>query len=203
MDLFRFRAKHTPQTESVPPQGASVALKFGVASFYRWVSSYANEWEDPSSSFGEGVGVSRIRATAHCLVFPQCLGAAMAPPRVPCHLLTQDQVQPCLPSPSHLTLMGLCCVLGPCCSFRSCAPPLFLLLHNECSGLTSFRMGWLDLVAVQGILKSLLQHHSSKASVLQPSTLFVVQLSHPYMTTGKSHSFDSTDLCWQSNVSAF
>ena len=56
---------------------------------------------------------------------------------------------------------------------------------NEYSGLISFRMDWLDLLAVQGTLKSLLQHHSSKASILQHSTFFTVQLSHPYMTTGK------------------
>ena len=57
---------------------------------------------------------------------------------------------------------------------------------NEYSGLISFRMGWLDLLAVQGTLKSLLQHHSSKASVLWHSAFFMVQLSHPYMTTGKT-----------------
>ena len=57
---------------------------------------------------------------------------------------------------------------------------------SEYSGLTSFRMDWLDLLAVQGTLKSLLQHHSSKASVLQHSAYFMVQLSHPYMTTGKT-----------------
>ena len=57
---------------------------------------------------------------------------------------------------------------------------------NEYSGLISFRMDWLDLPAVQGTLKSLLQHHSSKASILQCSALFIVQLSHPYMTTGKT-----------------
>ena len=57
---------------------------------------------------------------------------------------------------------------------------------NEYSGLISFRMDWLDLFAVQGILKSLLQHHSSKASVLRHSAFFTVQLSHPYMTTGKT-----------------
>jgi len=56
---------------------------------------------------------------------------------------------------------------------------------NECSGLISFKMDWLDLLAVQGTLKSLLQHHYSKASVLQCSAFFNVQLSHPYMTTGK------------------
>ena len=57
---------------------------------------------------------------------------------------------------------------------------------NECSGLISFRMDWLDLLAVQGTLRSLLQHHSSKASILQRSVFFIVQLSHPYMTTGKT-----------------
>ena len=57
---------------------------------------------------------------------------------------------------------------------------------NEYSGLISFRMDWLDLLAVQGTLKSLLQHHSSKALVLQCSSFFMVQLSHPYMTTGKT-----------------
>ena len=56
----------------------------------------------------------------------------------------------------------------------------------EYSGLIFFRMDWLDLLAVQGALKSLLQHHSSKASILQCSTFFIVQLSHPYMTTGKT-----------------
>ena len=56
---------------------------------------------------------------------------------------------------------------------------------NEYSGLISFRMDWLDLLAVQGTLKSLLQHHSSKASILWYSAFFTVQLSHPYMTTGK------------------
>ena len=57
---------------------------------------------------------------------------------------------------------------------------------NEYPGLISFRMGWLDLLAVQETLKSLPQHHNSKASVLQPSAFFIVQLSHPYMTTGKT-----------------
>ena len=57
---------------------------------------------------------------------------------------------------------------------------------NEHSGLMSFRMNWLDLLAVQGTLKSLLQHHSSKASILWHSACFIVQLSHPYMNTGKT-----------------
>ena len=94
---------------------------------------------------------------------------------------------------------------------------------NEYSGLITFRMDWLDLLAVQGTLKSLLQHHSSKASILQHSALksllqhhsskasilwhsafFIVQLSHPSIHDyWKNHSFGYTDLCWQSNVSAF
>ena len=57
---------------------------------------------------------------------------------------------------------------------------------SEYSGLISFRMDWLDLLAVQGNLKNLLQHHSSKASILQCSAFFIVQISHPYMTTGKT-----------------
>ena len=57
---------------------------------------------------------------------------------------------------------------------------------NEHPGLISFRMDWLDLLAAQGTLKSLLQHHSLKASILQCSAFFIVQLSHPYMTTGKT-----------------
>ena len=66
---------------------------------------------------------------------------------------------------------------------------------NEYSGLISFRMDWLDLLAVQGTLKSLFQHHSSKASILQHSAFFIVQLSHPYMTTRKTIT-----LTWQTFV---
>ena len=68
-------------------------------------------------------------------------------------------------------------------------------LSDEYSGLISFRMDWLDLLAVQGTLKSLLQHHSSKASVLRHSTFFIVQISHPYVTIWKNHSLDEMDLC--------
>ena len=65
---------------------------------------------------------------------------------------------------------------------------------NEHSGLISFRMDWLDLLAVQGTLKSLLQHHSSKASILQHKAFFIVQLSHPYMTTRKTIIFSRRTL---------
>ena len=74
---------------------------------------------------------------------------------------------------------------------------------NEHPGLISFRMDWLDLLAVQGTLKNLLQHHSSKASVLWCSAFFIVQLSHPYMTTGKTIALTRQTFFWQSNVSAF
>ena len=74
------------------------------------------------------------------------------------------------------------------------------VLPNEYSELISFRIDWLDLLAVQGTLKSLLQHHSSKASILRHSPFFMVQLSHPHMTTGKTTAFIQTFL---GNVSAF
>ena len=61
-----------------------------------------------------------------------------------------------------------------------------IIPSKEIPGLISFRMDWLDLLAVQGTLKSLLQHHSSKASILRRSAFFIIQLSHPYMTTGKT-----------------
>ena len=72
---------------------------------------------------------------------------------------------------------------------------------NEYSGLTSFSMDWLDLLAVQGTLKSFHQHHSSKASILPCSAFFILQLSHPYMTTGKTIAL--TRQTFVSNVSGF
>ena len=74
---------------------------------------------------------------------------------------------------------------------------------NECLGLISFRINWFDLLTVQGTLKSLLQQHSSKASILQYSAFFMVQLSHLYMTTGKTIALTFTEVCQQSDVSAF
>ena len=74
---------------------------------------------------------------------------------------------------------------------------------NEYSGLIFFRIDRFDLLAVQGTLKSLLQHHSSKPSILQRSAFFMVQLSHPYMTTGKTIALTRQTFCRQSTVSAF
>ena len=79
----------------------------------------------------------------------------------------------------------------------------FSISHsNEYSELISFRIDWFGLFAVQGTLKSLLQHHSSKASLLWYSAFFVIQLSYPYMTTGKTIALTNMDLSWQSHVSA-
>ena len=80
----------------------------------------------------------------------------------------------------------LCISWPKCCSFSFSISP-----SNEHPGLISFRMDWLDLLAVQGTLKRLLQHHSSRTSVLRCSAFFMVQLSHPYMTTGKTIQFSS------------
>ena len=74
---------------------------------------------------------------------------------------------------------------------------------KEYPGLISFRTDWLDLLAVQGTFKSLLQHHSSKASILWHSALFKIQVSHPYMSTGKTIALTRWTFVLQSNVSAF
>ena len=87
-----------------------------------------------------------------------------------------------LPSIRVFSNESALCIRWPkYCSFSFNISP-----SNELPGLISFRMDWLDLLAVQGTLKSLLQHHSSKASILQCSAFFIVQLSYPYMTTGKT-----------------
>ena len=103
-----------------------------------------------------------------------------------CHPNISSSVVPFSSCPQSLPSLGLFKWVLPIrwpkywnCSF-SISP------SNEHPGLISFRMDWLDLLAVQGTLKSLLQHHSSKASILPHSTFFVVQLSHPYLTTGKT-----------------
>ena len=140
-----------------------------------------------------------------------CEPTECSTPRFPVHYqlpeLTQthghrvgDTIQPCLslssPSPPALNLsqhQGLfkwvssSHQVAKVLEFQSFSIQSFSISpSNEYSGLISFRMGWLDLLAVQGTLKSLLQHHSSKASILLCSAFFIVQLSHPYMTTGKA-----------------
>ena len=90
-------------------------------------------------------------------------------------------LSPISPSPGSFPISQLCIRWPKYWSFSFSISP-----SNEHPGLISFRMDWLDILAVQGTLKSLLQHHSSKISILQCSTFFTVQLSHPYMTTGKT-----------------
>ena len=107
-------------------------------------------------------------------------------PVMPSNQLTLCRPLLLLPSIFHSIRIfsneSVLCIRGPkYWSFSFSISP-----SNEYSGLISFRMDWLDLLAVQGTLKSLLQHHSSKASILQRSALFMVQLSYPYMTTRKT-----------------
>ena len=88
--------------------------------------------------------------------------------------------------------------LGGQWSFRFSISP-----SNEYSGLISFRIDWFDLLSVQGTLKSLLQHHSSKASILQHLAFFMDQLSHPLNDYWEDHSFDYADICGQNDVFTF
>ena len=151
----------------------------------------------------ERISVQFSSVTQSCLTFFNPMDCSTPGLPVHCQLpeFTQthvhwvrDAIQPCHPlsSPSLLASIfhnirvfsneSVLCIRWPkYWSFSFSISP-----SNEHSRLISFRMDWLDLLAVQGTLKSLLQHHSSKASILQPSTLFIVQLSHPHMTTGKS-----------------
>ena len=96
-----------------------------------------------------------------------------------CPLLPLPSIFPSIRVPSNESVLHISCP-----KYRSFS--LSISPSNEYSGLISFRMDWFDLLSVQGTLKSLLQHHSSKASVLWHSAFFIVQLSHTYMTTGKA-----------------
>ena len=99
-----------------------------------------------------------------------------------CHPLLLPSIPPSISVFSNES--GLCITWPKYWSFSFSISP-----SNEYSGLISFRMDRLDLLAVQGALKGLIQHHSSKASILQRSAFFIVQLSHPYLTTGKTIAF--------------
>ena len=121
-----------------------------------------------------------------------------------CHPTISSSVIPSPPTFSLSQHYGLCKWVSS--SHQVAKVMEFQLQHQSFQWIFRtdlFRMDWLDLLAVQGTLKSLLQHLTSKASILWCSAFFKVQLSDPYMTIGKNHSFDYTDLCQQSNVSAF
>ena len=118
-----------------------------------------------------------------------------------------DAIQPSHPlSPSSSPALTVSQLQGNGLALRIRWPKYWSVIispSNEYSGLISFRIDWFDLVAVQGTLKNLLQHHSWKASILWCSAFFMIQFSHPYMTAGNNHSFDYTDLCWQGGIFAF
>ena len=117
----------------------------------------------------------------HLLEFAQthvcCVGDAIQPSH-PCSLLLLPSI---FHSISVFSNESVLCIRWP----KYWRSSFSISPSNEYPGLISFRMDWLDLLAVQGTLKNLLQHHSSKASILRLSAFFIVQLSHPYMTTGK------------------
>ena len=120
--------------------------------------SFTVSWSLPKLMSTESVMPSNCLILCHCLL----------PPIFPIIRVFSNEFTVCLGWPKYWSF-----------SFS-------VSLSNEYSGLISLRIDWFDLLAVQGTLKSLLQHHSLKASILQCSTLFMVQLSHPYMTTGKT-----------------
>ena len=99
-----------------------------------------------------------------------------------CHPTISSSVVPFSSCPQYFSNESALCIWLP----KHWSFSVNISPSNEHPGLISFRMDWLDLLAVQGTLKSLLQHHSSKASILRCSACFIVQLSHPYMTTGKT-----------------
>ena len=108
--------------------------------------------------------VGEIQPSSHLIL---CRPLLLLPPIPPSIRVLSNESTLCMRWPKYWSF-----------SFR-------IIPSKEIPGLISFRMGWLDLLAVQGTLKSLLQHHSSKAPILRCSAFFTVQLSHPYMTTGK------------------
>ena len=110
-----------------------------------------------------------------------CLSSQWCHPAISSSVVPFSSCPQCLPASESFPASQLCMRWPKYWSFSFSISP-----SNEHPGLMSFRMDWLDLLAVQGTLKSLLQHHSSKASILQCLAFFTVQLSHPYMTTGKT-----------------
>ena len=140
-----------------------------------------------SSSRPHGLQHARLSCPSPSLEFAQThvhrVGEAIQPSHPLSTLLHLPSIFPSIRVFSNESAF---CISWPkCWSFSFSISP-----SNEYSELICFRMDWLDLLVVQGTLKSLLQHHSSKASVLWHSAFFIVQLSHQYVTTQKNHSFD-------------
>ena len=184
---------------------------------YEWIYKYNIEWQKPDTN--EYILYDSVQLFSRVRLFaPPWKAACQASLSITnsWSLLKLMSIKSVMPS-SHLIL---------CCSLLLPSIPLSIRVFsnestlrmrwpkywsfsfsispsNEHPGLISFRRDWLDLLAVQRTLKSFLQHHSSKVSVLQRSTFFIVQLSHPYLTTGKTIALTRWTFCWQSNVSVF
>ena len=152
---------------NVSVQFSSVQLLSRVRLFATpWITtpqaslSITNSWSSRKLMY-----IESVMPSSHLIL---CRPLLLLPPIPPSIRVFSDELTLCMRWPKYW-------------SFSFSISP-----SNEHPGLISFRMEWLDLLAVQGTLKSLLQHHSSKASILQHSAFFAVQLSHPYMTTGKT-----------------
>ena len=155
--LYKFKALHLPSVQSL----SHVRLFVTPWITARQASlSITNSWSSPKL-----MSIESVMPSSHLIL---------------CHLLLL-----LIPIPPSIRLFfnesTLCMRWPRYWSFSFSISPF-----NEYSGLISFRIVWLDLLAAQGTLKSLLQYHSSKASILQHSAFFIVQFSHPYMTTGKT-----------------
>jgi len=150
------------------PNRLSVQFICSVVSYsaYPWIAAHqaslsiTNSW-----SLLKLMSIKSVMPSKH-LIF--CCPLLLLPPIPPCIKVFSNESTLCMRWPKYWSF-----------SFS-------IIPSNEHPGLISFRMDWLDLLVVQGTLKSLLQHHSSKASIIWHSAFFTVQLSHPYMTTGKT-----------------
>ena len=135
----------------------------------RWLDGITNSWSSPKL-----MSIKSVMPSSHLIL---CRPLFLLPSIFPSIRVFSNESALCIRWPKYW-------------SFSFNISP-----SNEHPGLISFRMDWLDLLEDQGTLKSLLQHHSSKASILRCSAFFIVQLSHPFMTTGKTIALTKTDLC--------
>ena len=152
----------------------SVSVQFSSVQSLSRVQLFATPWIAASQA---SVSITNSRSSPKLM----CIESVMPPSHlILCHLLLL--LLPIPPSIRVFSNESTLCIRWP----KDWSFSLSISPSNEYPGLVSFRVDWLDLLAVQGTLKSLLQHHSSKASILWHSAFFTVQLSHPYMTTGKT-----------------
>ena len=152
----------------------SVSVQFSSVQSLSRVQLFSTPWIAASQA---SVSITNSRSSPKLM----CIESVMPPS----HLILCHPLLLLLPIPPSIRVFSnesTLCIRWP----KDWSFSLSISPSNEYPGLVSFRVDWLDLLAVQGTLKSLLQHHSSKASILWHSAFFTVQLSHPYMTTGKT-----------------